>query len=83
MEPNYTFINSVRAYEVKILLADGVDAEELEYTVIADGIVDCAETINERLHALGLTPFALKSIRTLPRIILAGKGLEALGDSIC
>lgn len=83
MKSNHTFITGVRAFKVKVVV-DGVDdVEELVWTIIADGFTDCLETTNERLHDLGLTPFALESIQAFPRIILTEKASEVLGDIIC
>lgn len=79
---DYTFITGIRAFEV-IILIEGIDAGEQKHTVIADGFADCVEIMNKRLHELNLTPFALKSIQALPRIMLTNKGLEILGDEIC
>jgi hypothetical protein len=82
MDSSYTFVNGVQAYEVKVIV-DEADAKELVWTVIADGFADCVETTNERLHDLGLTPYALKSIIGFPRIILTEKAHETLGDIVC
>lgn len=81
MGSNYTFITGVRAFEVKIVV-DGGKEEELKCIVIADGFTDCVEIMNERMHELGLTPSALESIQSHPRIMLTKKALEALGDVI-
>lgn len=79
MESRYTNITSVRAFEVKIVS----DGKEHEWTIIANGFADCVEIANERVHELQLSPFALKSIRGLTKIILTEKALESLGDEIC
>lgn len=79
---DYSFIDSVRAFEVEIVVGGG-SVEELKYTVIADGFADCVEIMTKRIHELNLTPYSLSSIKALPRIMLTAKGLEALGGEIC
>lgn len=79
-KPNYTFVLSVRVFEVKVVS----DGKEHEWTIIANGFADCVELVNKRMHdELQLSPFALKSIRGLPRTILTEKAIEALGNEIC
>lgn len=79
MEPKPNYDLSIRVFEVKVVS----DGKEHEWTIIANGFADCVETANEKLHELQLSPFALKSIRGLPRIILTEKAVAALGNEIC